>query len=337
MSRINKRKNEHIEKILYNPETYRNTNDFDQIKLNHKSLPEIDFDEIDTSYNFLNKKLSFPFIISSMTGGNSEELIKINKTLAIAAEETNVALALGSQRIMIEEESSQKSFLVRNFIKSMPLISNLGAVQLNYGFNSEKVQKIIDITHSDAIYLHLNPLQEAIQQEGNKNFKNLLEKIQKLKKEISVPLIIKEVGTGINIDDIKKLIDAGIDYIDLAGRGGTSFAYIEGLRSQEEIGNTFKDFGTKTIELISSASKIMINKTLIASGGIRNGLDIAKAIILGADICSIAKAILISAMKSEQETINLILRLKKEFKIAMFMLGVKNVENLKNNKSLILS
>jgi isopentenyl-diphosphate delta-isomerase len=335
MTLINKRKEDHINTILTNQETYSNVNYFDKILLNHLALPEINFNDINFACSFLDKTLSFPLIISSMTGGSSEKLKNINKNLAIAAEKTQVALAVGSQRIMFEDEAAKESFSLRKYAPSTVLISNLGAIQLNYQFNLHHCNTAINQLDADGLYLHLNPLQETIQPEGNTNFEGLLEKIKYISQNLNTPLLIKEVGYGIAINDVKKLKKIGVKYIDLAGTGGTSFAYIEGLRSNAEIGNTFKNFGSPTPGLIYQTSSIMKKQTLIASGGIRNGLDMAKAIILGANLCSIAKPFLIAANESEETVVDLINKLKKEFQIAMFMLGQKKLATLKNNFSLI--
>ena len=332
---INQRKEEHIQHILSQPDAYRNDNYFDKIKLINRALPEINLTDIDISTNFLGKKLSFPLIISPMTGGASKALESINQNIAKAAQATGVAMSVGSQRIMIENTQAEKSFDLREYAPSIPLIANLGAVQLNYGFKKEDCMQAINIMKAEALYLHLNPLQEALQKEGNTNFSGLIDKIQTMSATLKVPIIIKEIGCGISVQDAQMLKQAGIKYIDVAGRGGTSFAYIEGLRSQNSIGETFKDFGIPTAKAVFDIARHIDNVGLIASGGIQNGLDMVKAIILGADLCAIAKPLLEAAVKSESAIIDKILQLQKEFQVAMFVLGQSNFKDLKGNLQLI--
>ena len=332
---IHQRKEEHIQYIMTQPDVYRDAGYFDHIKLIHRALPELNLKDVDTSTNFLGRKLSFPLIISPMTGGASEKLESINRNIAKAAQATGIAMSVGSQRIMIEDLKAENSFSLRQYAPHIPLMANLGAVQLNYGFGKKECQRVIDVLNADALYLHLNPLQEALQKEGNTEFRGLITKIQNISQKLTIPIIIKEVGCGISAQDAQMLQQAKIKYIDVAGSGGTSFAYIEGLRSQSPMGEVFKDFGIPTTKAIFDIARNIKNMTLIASGGIRNGLDMAKAIILGSGLCAMANPFLKPALESDIAVIEKIYQLHKEFQIAMFVLGQSNVQSLQGNLQLI--
>ena len=202
---VAQRKDDHIAQCLKDPAVDRCTSGFDSITLAHRALPELDFDKVDTSITFLGKKLSFPFMLSSMTGGTSKETITINQNLAMAAEECKVALAVGSQRVMFEDKKAEKSFKLREFAPSVPLIANLGAVQLNYGFSIDEFRKAVKVLDADALFLHLNPLQEVIQKGGNRNFEYLSDKIKSIRSKLEVPLMIKETGCGLSEADYRLL------------------------------------------------------------------------------------------------------------------------------------
>jgi isopentenyl-diphosphate delta-isomerase len=324
---MKKRKDEHIDICLDKNIEYGD-NGLSQYKFIHNALPEIDFNEIDTSIEFLNKKISAPIIIAPMTCGSSYKQININ--LAKAAENKNIPLSIGSERILLENNTY--SLNIRKYCKNIPLIGNLGAVQLNYGFSLKQCKKAIDLVQADALALHLNPLQEALQKEGQSNFKNLLKKIQKINQELDYPLIIKEVGCGISKQVGLKLKKINIKYIDVAGHGGTNFALIESMRKDKK-DTVFKEWGISTTESILLNKKLGIN--IIASGGIRNGLQVAKAIALGADYCSVGLPFLKQAIVSNFEVEKGIEKIINELKIAMFCIGVKNINQLKNNKALI--
>lgn len=332
----NKRKSEHIDIILQDEASDRKKYYFDEIKLIHRALPEIDFNDIDTSTEFLGKKLSFPLIISSMTGGSGMDLLSINRNLAEAAEATGIGMAVGSQRIIFEDSLAEESFKLRPFAPNALLFSNLGAVQLNYSFTVEHCQKAVDLLEADALYLHLNPLQEAIQPEGNTNFLKLADKISKVVQELSVPVIIKEVGAGISLADAKLLYQAGIKYIDVAGSGGTSWSRIENHRSSTgDIGLLFQDWGIPAPLALQQLSSKYPDINLISSGGLRSGIDIAKSSILGAKLAAMANPFLKPAMESKEAVIKLIEQIKKEFQLAMFVLGQDNVLNLQQNLELL--
>ncbi|MCH2176027.1 MAG: type 2 isopentenyl-diphosphate Delta-isomerase [Lentisphaeria bacterium] len=339
---VNQRKLEHLNVFEQDPDIERKQAGWEDIQLTHRALPQIDFDKIDTRTTFLNKKLSFPLLISSMTGGEHSLIQKINENLAIAAEACNVAMGVGSQRVMLTNPEAAASFSLRKLAPNTLLFANLGAVQLNYGVTYDDVRKCIDVLEADALILHLNPLQEVIQEEGDRNFAGLLEKMSNLQSQLSIPVIIKEVGAGISEIDAKLLMNAGFSIIDVAGRGGTSWARIEEHRkktgfNEQSLGLLFQDWGIPTPIALKKLQKFIPNTTLIGSGGIRSGLDMLKATILGASLCGVAAPLLTPAKVSPEATINAIEELKKQYQIAMFLLGACNVSDVFNNNSYILT
>ncbi|MBD3202913.1 type 2 isopentenyl-diphosphate Delta-isomerase [Candidatus Woesearchaeota archaeon] len=318
------RKNEHI-KISLNENIEFGKNGFENYRFIINSLPEISFEDIDTGTEFLDKKISAPIILSSITGGSSYK--KINENLAKAAQSLKIAVSVGSERVLLENKKFIDEFNIRKYCSNVPLIGNLGAVQLNYGFSAEDCRKAVELIDADALYLHLNPLQEALQKTGQTNFRGLVKKIGKVNKELDYPLMIKEVGTGISGNVGERLKKIGIKYLDVAGYGGTNFASIESMR--KGIYDTpFSELGIPTAESIEANKDLGF--FLIASGGIRNGLEIAKAICLGADLCGIALPVLKPATISSFEVEKTIKKIINELKITMFSLGVKNIDELKN-------
>ncbi len=336
------RKLDHLRAVLSDPKVERGGSGFDTIKLTHRALPELDFDEIDTSTRFLGKPLSLPLLISSMTGGDGEEIKRINQNLAIAAEELGIAMAVGSQRVMFTNEKARESFDLRPYAPSIPLLANIGAVQLNYGITAQTCQEAVDILQADGLYLHLNPLQEAVQPEGDRNFSKLLDQIKAINSALNVPVLLKEVGSGLSKQDVINGLDAGIRHFDIAGRGGTSWSRIEYHRRHEEdddLGLIFQDWGLTTVESLIEAHEAIVSKEtpahLIASGGIRNGIDMAKSIILGADICGVAAPFLSAAQESSDAVIKKIHKFHREFRTAMFLLGCNDIKSLKGNTAFI--
>jgi len=325
--KIKSRKNDHIKICLTeNVSSYNINTSFDNYTLSHNALPEIDFNNIDLSTTFLKKQIKAPILISAITGG-SKLAKKINTNLALAAQKLGIAMGVGSIKIALENPETLFSFQLREVAPDIPLLSNLGAVELNYGYTEKECKEAIEKINADALVLHLNPLQEAIQPEGNTNFKSLIPKIKALKKKLPYPLILKEVGSGFSADLSKKLKKLKLDYIDSAGKGGTSFAAIEGTRSGTTVGETFREWGVSTTDSIINLKK---SKTkIIASGGIRNGVDAAKAIALGAGMVGIALPLLQAANISEEAVTNTLKQFIKELKIAMFCIGAKNICELK--------
>ena len=332
---VTDRKQDHIDAVLNDPLVERNTQGFEKIKLMHRALPECNYAEIDTSTTFLNHKIEFPFLIASMTGGASSNLGSINRHLAEAAEHCNVPMAVGSQRAMIVDEAAKQSFELRQFAPNIPLIANLGAVQLNYGFGFDEARRAIDVLQADALYLHLNPLQEVVQPEGDTNFANLAEKIHALAEQINIPIILKEVGSGLSPQDIELGLDAGITHFDIAGRGGTSWSRIEAHRSANDLGLLFQDWGLTTLESLRLSEPYQEKAQFIASGGIRNGIDMIKAVIMGGRLCGVAAPLLAPAQESTEKVVATIEQFQQEFQTAQFLLGIQKIDALHLNTALI--
>lgn len=325
------RKKDHIE-ICLHKDIQKGKTGLNEYSFNHCALPEINFEKISTNTNFLDKSISAPIIISALTGGTNQAK-EINKNLASAAQSLNIAMGVGSQRVAIENPELENTFRVRKYARDIPLLANLGVVQFNYGYGVKECQKAIDMISADGLFLHLNPLQEVIQLEGDKNFSNLIRKIKKVNDKLKEPILIKEVGTGISSQVANKLFENGIKIIDVAGYGGTNWALIEGLRRRKikKLGKIFSNWGIPTAECIVECSKIK-GLSIIASGGIRTGIDIAKAIALGADLVSLALPLLSPSSKSEEAVKEKLEELILQLKIAMFCVGASDIEELKEVK-----
>lgn len=335
----NNRKIEHIQAIEKDALTDRQGTWFDQIRLTHRALPEIALDDIDPRCQFLGKTLSFPLLISSMTGGDHSLVRTINTNLAIAAERCQVAMGVGSQRVMFSSPEAYQSFALRAFAPSTVLIANIGAVQLNYGMSLKQINQAIDVLQADALFLHLNPLQEAVQPEGDTDFSGLTSAIGKLQAALTVPIILKEVGSGLSPADIQAGLNQQIRFFDIAGSGGTSWSRIEHHRQTDpsiDLGLKFQDWGLPTPLALRLAEPFLDQATLIASGGIRDGIDMAKSVILGASLCGVAAPLLRPAMESADAVVSAIEKLRREFITAMFLLGTPDTAALFRNKALIV-
>ncbi len=337
MEPINQRKLDHIQIVSGDSAVDRKRFYFDRIHLTHRALPELNLADVDPSVEFLGKKLSFPLLISSMTGGADKELIRINRNLAIAAEAEGVALAVGSQRVFLSDEAARASFELRDRAPNTVLLGNLGAVQLNYELGFADCEAAVAVLDADGLYLHLNPLQEAVQPEGDTDFSGLKSKIAEVAGKLRKPVIIKEVGAGISAEDVEHLLSAGIKHIDVAGSGGTSWSMVESRRSGEpELGELFKDWGIPTPLALKKMKPYAHEVELIASGGIRNGIDMVKSMVLGASLCGIARPFLTPAMESAEAVQAVIRRFKREFITAMFLLGAGSADKIKGREELIL-
>jgi len=316
---------------------HTNTNGLECYRFTHCCLPDLDRREIDLSTTFLNKPLGAPILISSMTGG-TEQAKMINYRLAEVAQQYKLAMGVGSQRIAVENPQVNSTFAVRSLAPDILLFANLGAVQLNYRYGIEECLRVIDSLEADALILHLNPLQECIQERGDTNFKGLIDKIEALCYKLPVPVIAKEVGNGISAAMAKKLLNAGVTAIDVAGAGGTSWAKVESERAettmQRELGRTFADWGIPTAECITSIRAIAPQVPLIASGGLRNGLEVAKAIALGADIAGLAWPFLKAANESAADLDALAQLLIAELTTVLFCTGNATLTQLKHSTSL---
>lgn len=317
------RKTEHIENFLRS--TYVGDPLFSDIFLYNDSLPEINYDEIDTSLNFLNKKVKFPLMINAMTGGSdlSEE---INRSLANVAAEYDLPMAVGSQTIALEDKDSRKSFeIVRDIIKDGIVISNLS------GFASTEDAKLaVDLLRADAIQIHLNPAQELVQVEGERNFCGILNNIEKIVKTSEVPVIVKEVGFGMSQKTVKKLRDVGVKYVDISGYGGSNFFEIENLREPNADISDLFSWGIPTaLSLIETKKLAYDDMYLIASGGIKTSVDIVKSLCIGADMTAISGEILSYIVRGGYEyTLRYIDGLMEKTKMLMMLNGAKNISEL---------
>jgi isopentenyl-diphosphate delta-isomerase len=313
------------------------TNGFECYRFTHDCLPEINRSDINLQTTFLGKNLGAPLLISSMTGG-TELAQLVNTRLATVAQRYRLAMGVGSQRIVIEQPHLASTFAVRSFAPDILLLANLGAVQLNYGCGLDDCLRLVDSLEADALILHLNPLQECVQSRGDTNFRGLLGKIAQLCQQLPVPVVVKEVGNGISAAMAQKLIDAGVSAIDVAGAGGTSWAKVESQRAkdnkQRRLGQTFADWGLPTAECINSIRENAPTIPLIASGGLINGLDVAKAIALGADLAGLARPFLEAAVKSEAAVDELVEVLIAELETALFCTGNANLAELRSSGAL---
>ena len=339
MSDTARRKREHLDAIAQDPAIERGNSGFAAIRLTHRALPELALADIDTRCEFLGKTLRLPLLISSMTGGDDPEIRRINHNLAQAAEQSGIALAVGSQRVQFTNPAAEASFRLREIAPNTVLLANLGAVQLNYGFGVEYCRRAVETLAADGFYLHLNPLQEAVQPEGDTNFAGLAAKIAAVARALPVPVLLKEVGSGLSPADIALGKQAGIRHFDLAGRGGTSWSRIEHHRRRDpadSLGLTFQDWGLTTADALRINRAAHPDVILIASGGIRNGIDMAKAVLLGAELCGIAAPFLAAAQHSAAAVIAAIARLEREYRTALYLLGCHNNAALRDNHALLL-
>lgn len=325
---IDARKLDHILISLKKDVASKTKNGFEDVVLVHRALPEIDRDEIDLSATFFGRKISAPILIAGMTGGH-EKAEKINENLAIAAQELNIPMGVGSQRAAIENEKLAYTYSVaRDAAPDAFLIANLGAVQLSKGYGIKEARKAIDMIGANALAMHLNSLHEAIQPEGETDFKGCIRGIEKLN-NLGVPIIAKETGAGIAREEAVLLEKAGVAGIDVGGLGGTSFSAVEYYRKKAGKGKLFWDWGIPTaISTIECAESTKLQ--VIATGGIRNGIEVAKALALGASACGIALPLLSRAVKSSREVLVELQRIIEELKTAMFLVGAVNVAELRN-------
>lgn len=287
------RKVDHIRIVLNEDVAAKGvTSGFGAYRLPHTAIPELDLAEINTQTTFLGKPMRAPLLISSMTGGASVAE-QINLALAEAAEYLGLAMGVGSQRAAIADPRLARTYQVRRVAPHIPLLANIGAVQLNYGYGVDQCRRAVEMIEADALILHLNPLQEAVQPEGNTNFKGLLNQIEQVCASLDVPVVVKEVGNGIGAADARRLYDCGVQVIDVAGAGGTSWSEVERFRQTGDQGRrvagAFADWGIPTADCIRQVRAALPDVTIIGSGGVRNGVDVAKAIALGADLAGTAK------------------------------------------------
>lgn len=311
------------------------TSGLEKYRFMHCAVPEINLADIDTSVELFGKKLDSPLLISSMTGG-AELAYKLNRNLAQAAQKYNIAMGVGSQRAAIEDDELAYTFQIRDFAPDIMLFANVGAVQLNYGYGVAEMQGAVDMLEATALILHFNVLQEAVQSEGDTNFAGLLQKIEAVCKQVNVPVIAKEVGWGFSPNDVKNLVNAGISAIDVAGSGGTSWSEVEYYRAptafHAKVARAFADWGIPTADAIRYAHDTAPDTPIIASGGLRDGIDIAKSIALGALVGGMAGPFLKVANESQEAVEQFIEETLAQIKIAMLCSGASNIQDLQNTE-----
>lgn len=332
---VSQRKSDHIRINLEQNVQSGVSSGFEDYRLIHSALPETDRALVDPSAEFFGKTLSFPFLISSMTGG-TEAARQMNKNLAKGAHKFNLAMGVGSQRAGLEDPSSMETFKVRDIAPDVLLFANLGAVQLNYSYTIEHCRRVVDAIEADGLILHLNPLQEALMDNGDTNFSGLARKIEGVCKALNIPVIVKEVGWGISVETARALAEAGVSAIDVAGAGGTSWSEVEKNRLQssvrQEVAAAFKNWGLPTAECVVRIHAAIPDMPLIASGGLKDGLDIAKSIALGASLAGMAGPLLRAAAESEDALFKRLEVYKNQFEIAMFAVGAKGLDDLQHGK-----
>jgi isopentenyl-diphosphate delta-isomerase len=327
------RKLDHIRINLQNDVDSKNiSSGFERYRFIHCALPEFDLEAVDTSTELFGKHLAAPFFISSMTGGTPEAK-EINQRLAEAAQAAGVGMGIGSQRAAIEDPTLADTYRVRHLAPDIPLLANLGAIQLNYGYGLDECRRAVEMIKADALILHLNSLQEALQPEGETRFGGLLSKIEAICRVLEVPVVVKEVGWGISEQVAHQLAGAGVAAIDIAGAGGSSWSQVEMYRavtdSQRQVAAAFVDWGIPTAESLLMARRGAPDLPILASGGIRDGIQMAKAIALGAAACGVAGAFLHAADESTAAVADFITVLVTQLRVAMFAVGAIDVAALR--------
>jgi isopentenyl-diphosphate Delta-isomerase len=342
MSGIEKRKLRHIRVSLEKEVETDIATGFEDIRLIHRSLPEVNLDEVSTETTFYGKKLAAPLIISAITGG-TDEAKEINAILAEVAEEKQIGISVGSQRIAVAQPETIPTFsIVREKAPTTFVMGNLGCPQLSLGWGVDEAQKCIDMIKADALALHMNPLQEAVQVDGDTNYRGVYEKITELSRKLETPLIMKETGAGIAWEDAAKMQKAGAKGLEISGVGGTSWSAVEyhiakevGKKDMEYLGGALWNWGIPTaISVIETTQKTNLN--IISSGGIRTGVEIVKSLALGADMGGMAKPFLEKAVKGKEALSQYVDDIIREIRVAMFLVGASNIDDLDSVPVLVM-
>lgn len=332
---IDQRKADHIKINLEKDVRSGLTTGLENYHFIHEALPELDLETVDASLGLFDKQLAAPILISSMTGGTSDAE-RINLRLAEAAQEMKIAMGVGSQRAALEHPEQAKTFQVRRVAPDILLFANLGAVQLNYGYGIDQCRRAVDMIEADALIFHFNPLQEAVQDAGDTDFAGLAKKVEEVCRRLEVPVIAKEVGWGISERTAKLFADCGVSAIDVAGAGGTSWSQVEMHRAPDEftreLAATFVGWGIPTADSILNVKKAAPEMMIFASGGLKDGLDIAKCIALGATLGGMAGQFLKAAAVSTKSAVQMMKLTKKQIEVTMFASGVGMLKNLKAAK-----
>lgn len=332
MSEIERRKRDHIDIVLAGAARHSVPAGFDAIRFRHDALPEVDFSRIDLSTTFLGKPLRLPYLASSMTGG-PDVSDRINRAIAEAAEQLGFAMGVGSQRISLTTgDASGLGPELRRIAPSIPIYGNLGAIQLVNGMGLEEARRAVGQLGADALILHLNPVQEAVQPGGDRNWAGVEAAIERLARALPVPVIAKEVGSGISGAVARRLVACGVAAIDVAGAGGTSWAAVEGHRlggdAGQNLGEIFRDWGIPTPVCLAEVRAQCPDVPLIASGGIRHGLDAARAIRLGATLAGQAAALLPAAMQGTEAVVAHVQAFAEALRVACLATGSQDLAAL---------
>ncbi len=337
-STTQQRKAEHLRITMDEDVASSLASGFERYRFIHQALPECDLAAIDMAQTFLGKRLRLPLLVSSMTGG-TDEATTINRRLAEAAQQMGIALGVGSQRSAVEQPGLAESFRVRAIAPDILLMANIGAAQLNHGYSVDECRRAVAMIEADALILHLNALQEALQPEGDHAWSGLLMKIEAVCRDVDVPVIAKEVGWGIVPTVARQLIDAGVTAIDVAGAGGTSWSQVEMHRARSPLAARlaahFVDWGVPTAECVAGVAAALPGVPLIASGGLRSGIDVAKAIALGAHLGGLALPFLKAAALSTEAVGEAIDELATTLRVAMFAIGTPDLAGLRGTPHLI--
>ena len=333
---IEKRKLDHIRLCVEKDVSFKEkTTLLDCVELDYKTLPEISLNDVNLSTSFFGKELSAPIIISAITGG-VQPAEKINKDIAMACQEFGIGMGFGSMRSMIEHPVLTKTYFVRDVAPNIFLAGNIGVAQLKE-FSPDLINKALESIEVDALAIHMNAAQEAVQPEGNTDFSGLLNVLAEYKDKINVPIYVKEVGHGVSFGVAKALNQIGIKNIDVQGAGGTSWTKVDSLRHKKGFGNVFSEWGIPTaVSIIETKNALFGDKKIIGSGGIRNGLDAIKSIVLGADLVGMAMPVLKAQQKSKSTLTNFLSDFIDEMKITSFLLGCKNIKELHEEEYVVL-
>jgi len=329
---IEQRKKDHVEITRFKDVQSELTTGLERYHYMHRALPDLNLDAVDTAITVFGKRLAAPILISSMTGGILEGT-PINRTLAAAAQHAGIAMGLGSQRAAIIRPELAETFRVRDVAPDILRFANVGAVQLNYGFTVDDYRRAVDMAETDALILHFNALQEAVQPEGDRDFSGLLPKLETLCRTIGVPVIAKEVGWGFSKEDIRRLVSVGVNAIDVAGAGGTSWSQVESFREMTEVQQTiaraFVGWGIPTADAIRYVREAAPDMPIFASGGLKDGIDVAKCITLGASLGGFAQRFIKVADQGVDAVIRLIEIVRQQLQITMFMTASADIAALR--------
>jgi isopentenyl-diphosphate delta-isomerase len=338
-SDITRRKDQHLDLVLAGVGESAGTTGFSALRFEHCALPELDLDAIDLSTSLFERRLAAPFLISSMTGGPSRAA-RINAHLAEAAQALGLAMAVGSQRVALEDKDAGGGLdaQLRRLAPDAPILANLGAAQLVKGYGADEARRAVDMIGADALIIHLNPLQEAVQPEGDRDWRGVADALAALVKTVGVPVVVKETGAGISGATARRLVELGVAGIDVAGAGGTNWALIEGARAAGDaagqVASAFADWGVPTVRAIADVRAACPDTLLIGSGGVRNGVDAAKAIRLGADLAGQAAGVLEAALESAEAVAEHFAVMTRQLRVACFCTGSKDLAALRTARLL---